>query len=290
MKPLDFGGVTVDRVVEFEGPFFDLSFFPDATAGLIAAEDAWLKPHSLGEHGELIGSIHSYVVRTPHHVVLVDTCMGNDKRRSNPKWSNMQTPWLRGLRAIGVEREDVDFVLCTHLHVDHIGWNTQLSNGRWAPTFPNARYLFNKPEFEAFERLRNHPGIDGSFDDSLLPVLDAGQVQWVETDHAIDDFLWLEPSPGHTPGHLSLNLKAPGGQALFCGDAIHHPVQIAYPEWNSAVCWTPTLSHATRRGIVERLADTSTVLLPAHFATPTAGRIISHGARWRFDPSEIPLP
>ena len=282
MRPLDFGDVTVDRLVEFEGEFFEPDFFPDYSAEAVEAQSDWLRPQFVGQAGELLGSVHSYVVRTRHHIVLVDTCFGNCKSRTNPRWNDMRTPWLAGLRALGVEPEQVDVVMCTHLHPDHVGWNTRLRDGRWVPTFPNARYLFEATDYEAFKRLRAHPGLDGSFDDSIMPVVEAGQAQLVAGDFAIDDTLWLEPLPGHSPGHMGLNLAARGGKALFVGDALHHPVQIAHPEWNSAVCWNPDQSRATRRRVIERLADTATVLLPAHFSTPTAGRVVSNGARWRW--------
>lgn len=286
MKTLDFGGITVDRVVETEGPSFHPGFiFPDATPEAIEGEMPWLRPHFLdADSGRLLMSLHSYVIRTKHHTILVDTCVGNDKERpSTPPWHRRDTAWLDDLRAMGVTPESVDFVMCTHLHVDHVGWNTRLENGRWVPTFPNARYLFHKDEYAHWES-NEMPNVgsgttEGSFEDSVLPVVAAGLADLVGDDHAIDDSLFLEPSAGHTPGHTCLHLKGGNGQGLFTGDMLHHPIQCAYPEWNSRYCFDPARSRATRQSYVERYADTDTQILAAHFPMPVAGRIVSNGPR-----------
>lgn len=284
MKTLNIGDVTVDRLIESEGPFFDPAFFfPDSNPEAIKDQMDWLKPHFMAPDGGLIGSIHTYIIRTDHHTILVDTCVGNHKTRTlNEMWNNQETPWLDNLKAMGVEPEEVDFVLCTHLHVDHVGWNTKKEDGRWVPTFPNAKYLFHKTEYEAWEKERDSPATDGSFDDSVLPVMEAGKAELVAGDHAIDDRLWLEPSPGHTPGHVCLNLQAGGKKALFTGDALHHPVQVAHPEWNSAFCSIPEQSRATRAGLIDRLADTDVAMLAAHFAAPTVGFVRANGTRCKF--------
>jgi glyoxylase-like metal-dependent hydrolase (beta-lactamase superfamily II) len=289
MKPLHFAGITVERLVEAEGPsFFPGFIFPEHDPAALQAEREWLEPRFFdAATGRLVMSLHTYVIRTAHHTILVDTCVGNDKERPSTRpWHRMRTPWLDNLKAMGVAPEAVDFVLCTHLHVDHVGWNTRLENGRWVPTFPNARYLFHKVEYahwEAEARAAGGSGTgDGCFADSVLPVVEAGRARFVDGDHALDDALHLEPTPGHTPGHVCLNLKAGGAGCVFSGDLMHHPVQIAYPEWNSRFCVDPALSRRTRQRFVERHADTETLILAAHFARPTAGRIVSHGGRCRF--------
>lgn len=289
MRTLQFGGVTVDRVVESEGPSYFPSFiFPDATEEGMAAEMAWLLPHFLDPaSGRLLMSLHSYVIRTQHRTVLVDTCVGNDKARpSTPAWHRRDTAWLDDLRALGVPPEAVDVVLCTHLHVDHVGWNTRLEDGRWVPTFPNARYLFHRQEYIHWQTHEMpHVGsgtTEGSFEDSVLPVVAAGLADFVDGDHAIEDGLFLEASPGHTPGHVCLHLDGGGAHALFTGDMMHHPVQIARPDWNSRYCHDADLARATRQSTVARYADTDTRILAAHFPDPVAGRIVSDGGRWRF--------
>ena len=187
---------------------------------------------------------------------------------------------LRDLAAAGVRPEEVDFVLCTHLHVDHAGWNTQLINGRWVPTFPNAKYIFARTEYEFWER-RHLDGSEGPvpnvYDDSILPVMQAGQAVLVDADHQIDDGLWFEPAPGHTPGNVVVNLQSQGATGVLTGDVMHHPLQLIRPEWSSRACEDPVQSAATRRALIERYADTDTLIAPAHFASPTMGHIISKG-------------
>lgn len=289
MTPLQFGDIAVSRVVEAEGP----SFFPgfllvDSNREAIDAESDWLEPRFFDrESGRLVMSVHSYLIRTPHHTILVDTCVGNDKERPSTKpWHRQQTPWLDRLADAGVTPEEIDFVLCTHLHVDHIGWNTRLVGGHWVPTFPNAKYLFHKDEYAFWEKQEATIGSSGAgdrcFEDSVLPVMEAGQATLIDGDHAIDDALWLEPSPGHSPGHVCLNLTGGGRRAVFSGDLMHHPVQTAYPEWNTGFCHDAALSRTTRERFVDRHAETDTIVLAAHFAAPTAGRIVDGGARCRF--------
>ena len=177
-------------------------------------------------------------------------------------------------------------MLCTHLHADHVGWNTRLEGGRWVPTFPNARYIFHRDEYRHWEEHGNvmeGPGSeDGCFEDSVLPVMAAGQVQLVDNDFAIDDRFILEPTPGHSPGHVCIDVQASGGRAILAGDVVHHPIQIARPEWNSRFCVDAERSRASRTDFVARHADTDTLILPAHFASPTAGRIVGNGGRCKF--------
>lgn len=279
----------IDRIVEIEGLGYDPTYFwPDANMQAFERSRDWLVPHfwDVTANG-YIRAIQSFVIRTGRHTILVDGCVGNDKPRpSTPPWDGMKSDWLDQLAAVGVHPGEVDYVLCTHLHADHVGWNTRLENGRWVPTFPNARYVFHRDEYRWWEEHGPEfggPGSsDGAFEDSVLPVMAAGLATLVDNDFALEDRLTLDPTPGHSPGHVCINLRAPDGGAVFSGDVLHHPIQVAYPEWNSRFCMDPDRSRATRQAFVERYADTDTRILAAHFAAPTVGRIVDNGGRCRF--------
>ena len=277
------GEFQISRVVEGEGPLFDpQTFLPDSTPDVIEANADWLIPQYIdSDSGQLILAIQSYIVRTPRHTILVDTCVGNDKPRPmRPMWDMMNGPYLADLAAAGVQPEEVDFVLCTHLHVDHVGWNTRLVDGRWVPTFPNAKYIFAKKEYDFWET-RHREGTQGPvpnvYDDSVLPVMEAGQAVLVDMDHQIGDGMWFEPAPGHTDGNVVVNLQSNDASAVLSGDVMHHPLQLVRPEWSSRACEDRALSAITRRALIERYADTDTLIAPAHFASPSMGHIVSKG-------------
>ena len=290
MRQIQLGDVRIDRVLELEGlGYAPDAFFPDATIEGFEGERDWLIPHFWDDEAKTyIRSIQSFVVRTERHTVLVDACVGNHKSRpSTPAWDGMTSGWMDQLTGLGVHPEEIDFVLCTHLHADHVGWNTRLENGRWVPTFPNAKYVIHKDEYSHWETgddgVEGPGSADGAYDDSVLPVIEAGLVEVVGNDFAIDDAFTLEPTPGHSPGHCCFNLHGGGRHAVVSGDAIHHPIQVAYPEWNSRFCMDAEMSRATRKSFVERHADTDTLILAAHFPTPTAGRIVDNGPRCKFE-------
>ena len=291
MKALQFGEITVERCIESEGPsFFPGFIFPNYDQDAFEAEcHNWLKPYFVdAESGRLLMSLHSYIIKTPMHTIIVDTCVGNHKHRPDTNaWHMKDGPFLNKMIAMGVAPESVDFVMCTHLHVDQVGWNTKLEDGRWVPTFPNAKYLFHEDEYAHWETEEMSEGAGNTrraaYEDSVLPIVNAGQAIIVNDGHQLEDSIHVESSPGHTPGHAFLRLECPNGGAVFTGDCMHHPVQVAYPEWNSRYCFDPEKSAATRREIVERCADTDTVVLAAHFAEPVAARIISKGDRWKLD-------
>lgn len=172
--------------------------------------------------------------------------------------------------------------MCTHLHSDHVGWNTQLRDGRWVPTFPNAKYIFARTEWEAFEALhRKHP--QPQILDSVLPVMEAGQAELVSGDFALDDEVWLEPSPGHTPGHVCVRLGSQGKGAVITGDCIHSPVQCLEPQWKMRADSDAALAKATRRNFLERCCDSGTAVLATHFPGPSIGRIVRRGEAFWFD-------
>lgn len=290
MRPLTLGPVRIDTVVENAAvPLRFAEFLPDSRPEDIEAAAAWLRPHLADAsltHGLL--SFHSYVLRTERCTILVDACIGNDKERGgHPAFHRLNTPWLDELHAIGVAPESIDYVLCTHLHADHVGWNTRLLDGRWVPTFPRARYLFARTEYE--HRLagwRTDPQYAlGMFADSILPVVEAGQALIVDDGYELEGLLTLEPAPGHTPGNIVIRLGRLGAtnSAVFSGDVIHHPLQVRFPEWSAAFCEDPLRSADCRRQFVMSQAETPTLILPAHFPAPTAGHIRRDGARWRYE-------
>ena len=284
------GDLEIHRAIESEVPIFDtFTFFPDATRDVVEANKDWLMPRYIDPKTiEIILCIQSYIIKTSHHTILVDTCVGNHKSRpARPSWHMQNAPFIEELANVGVHPEEVDFVLCTHLHVDHVGWNTKLVDGRWVPTFPNAKYIFSRNEYELWESRHEHGEavpVPLVYEDSVLPIVEAGQAIIVEDTHQIDDGMWLEPAPGHTPGHVMLNLKSREETALMSGDAIHHPIQLIRPEWSSRACEDPHMSAVSRTKMLERVADTNTLLCPAHFGSPTMGHVISHpngGFRYR---------
>jgi glyoxylase-like metal-dependent hydrolase (beta-lactamase superfamily II) len=294
MKTQTIGDIRIDRVVDMEAPFAALDYLvPGAPPDLIAANADWLKPDFVGAGtDQLILGFQSFLVRTPRHTILVDGCIGNDKEREErPPWHRRQGPWLDNLRALGVEPEDIDIVTCTHLHADHVGWNTRKVDGRWVPTFPNARYVFARTEYEHWEaeatRLRADPAQPplnhGSFDDSVLPVVEAGRAVLVESDHQIDDGIWLEPAPGHTPGNVVIQVQDPRGRAVLIGDVMHTVAQLAAPQHSSRFCEDPAQSAATRTKLIDAIAETDTLMLGAHIPTPTVGRVERNGDAFRYD-------
>lgn len=273
------GEVRVTRVQELEAPGLRW-LLPDATPENLKQID-WIGPF-LAPDGEALASVHALVVEAPGRTVVVDTCVGNDKERSIPAWSGLQTRFLQDLQAAGPGVDAVDAVVCTHLHVDHVGWNTRWVDGRWEPTFPNARYLLGRVEWEHWSR-EDDADTRQILGDSVRPVFDAGQVDLVESDHRICDELWLEPTPGHTPGHVSVRIASRGEQAVITGDLMHHPGQIAHPEWCAVVDSDRDGALETRRSFLARYADTPTLVIGTHFAGPTAGRLVRDGDAFRLD-------
>jgi len=281
MATIRLGEVSVTSVVEIgRSSFPTASMLPDSTPDAIAAHHAWLKPHFYDEAvGDLGSRIQTFVVRTPRHTVLIDTCVGNDKDRAgNALWHMRAGTYLDDLEAAGVRPADVDYVVCTHLHVDHVGWNTRRVEGRWLPTFPRAKYVFAGEEWEYWRHEQ-----DLCIADSVVPVVEAGQAMLVDGHHAVDPWLSFEPSPGHTPGHVCVRLSTGAGEAVFTGDLMHRTVQVAEPQWSSRFCYDPKRAAVTRREFVERHADSGVLVLAAHFPRP--GYIVREGGGTRFVPA-----
>ena len=263
------GKVKISRVVEMEVTGGSRFILPDATRDACSGY-RWMFPHFMDDAGNLVMSIHALVVDTGERRIVVDTCIGNDKERDIPTWSHLQTSFLRDLEAAGYPRESIDTVLCTHLHVDHVGWNTMLVDGEWLPTFPNARYLVGETEWRYWD------GQDSSATvlvDSVRPVVDAGLVDFVAVDHVVCDEVRLEPTPGHTPGHVSVRISSAGSEALITGDCIHHPCQMTRTDWCSSADYDQVQGRATRETLLERMVDSDVLVIGTHFATPTAGHV-----------------
>ena len=282
MTPLVLGRLRVVAVVERAGPTRPTWLLPDAVPEAVERHRAWLAPHFLDDKGRLLQSIHTFVVQAPGLTVLIDTCVGNDKDRGGrAPFHMMRTTFLDDLRAAGVAPESVDVVVCTHLHVDHVGWNTRLDGGRWVPTFPRARHLFARREWEHWASERDDD-TRRIMADSVTPVQDAGLADLVDMEHRVSGEIWLEPTPGHTPGHVSVRLRSGDGEAVITGDLMHHPIQMAEPQWATPFDTDAEQAGKTRRAFCERYADSEVTVLGTHFNHPTAGRVVRHGQAWRF--------
>ena len=286
MKQIRLGDVTIDAIYEDSGAFISpFEMMPAATPEDIARHMPWLAPTFYDPVAEkLILMFQSFILRTPHHTILIDSCIGEDKQRANPHFHMRKWPWLANLKALGLTPEDIDIVMCTHLHPDHVGWNTQLRDGRWVPTFPNARYVFAETEFGFWSEL-NKKGAkysDGCIDDSVLPVVEAGQADIVADDYAFSDEIWFEQTPGHTPGHVSIGLKSAGTNAIVSGDVVHTPVQCREPGWSAVGCSDRVQSADTRRSFLDRYCETDTLVMTGHFPSPSVGHVCRHGDSFDF--------
>ena len=275
------GDVSITRVIESETPWDGTLLLPEATAANVRKERDWLHPTFTDDAGLLRMSIHAFVIASRGKRIVVDTCIGNDKERPIPEWNRKQWPFLANLEQAGYPRESVDLVLCTHLHVDHVGWNTMLRGGRWVPTFPNATYLIGGTEWDFFSTAEE-PFLKGPVDDSVRPVVAAGMSQLVDDAHRLTDEVWLESTPGHTPGHFSVRISSRGEEAVITGDLMHHPILCRYPEWDNKFDYDGPRAKKTRRAFCERYADSGVLVLGTHFATPSAGRIRKQDDAYRF--------
>lgn len=266
------GDVQITRIVEMEVTGGSRFILPDATREACLPY-GWMQPHFMDAEGNLVMSIHALVVDTGERRIVVDTCIGNDKQRSVPNWTNLQTSFLEDLEAAGYPRESIDTVLCTHLHVDHVGWNTMLVGGRWVPTFPNARYLLARPEFEYWDAAESDALNDGVMGDSVRPVVEAGLVDLIDWEHQVCREVSLKPTPGHTPGHVSIRIRSNGEEALITGDCFHHPCQMTRVDWCSSADYDQAEGRRTREKFLAEYADSGVLIIGTHFATPTAGHV-----------------
>lgn len=273
------GKVRITKVVELETVGSTRFILPLAGREEIQRLP-WLIPHFANDEGRLKMSIHSLLLETPEHRIIVDTGLGNDKQGRNvPAWNNRQDPFLEKLTAAGLAPESIDTVLCTHLHVDHVGWNTKLVDGTWLPTFANARYVFGRTEFDYWRDHSSDPAHAAVFADSVKPIADAGKAELVADDIRLTDEITLIPTPGHSPGHMSVHIRSGGEQGLLTGDVAHHPCQMHHLDWSATVDTDPKQSADTRRELFSRFADTPTLVIGGHFG---AGHIVRDGDAFKF--------
>ena len=266
------GEVRVTRVVETQAELPPEGLLPEATAEALEPHMSWLKPGFLTADGKLVLSIHALLIEVGSRRILVDTCIGE---HSIPGFEMLEpnAGFLDELSAAGFPRESIDTVICTHMHFDHVGWNTMKQGDRWLPTFPNARYLFARAEWDHWSQQRNTP-YASTLDASVQPIIDAGLADLVETDHKVCDEVWLEPSPGHTPGHVCVHIGSAGQRAFITGDMTHHPVQWAEVDWKMTADTDSDQAAATRRRVIDTYADGETLVIGTHYAAPCAGHIV----------------
>jgi glyoxylase-like metal-dependent hydrolase (beta-lactamase superfamily II) len=284
---LTLGQVTIHQVIEQEIPVIDFrQFFPALTDEMFERHRSWLEPRFLDPAtGKILLRIQSYVVTTPHHNVLIDTCIGNHKQRpTRPFWHLLDSPrYETNLAAAGLSPADIDFVMCTHLHIDHVGWNTRLKNGRWVPTFPNATYIMAERELLHWhERYLKDPEACPWIGDSVIPVVDAKRAQLVKSNHVLEDLVQLVPTPGHTIDHFSVKVGQSGAIAIVTGDMIHSPLQALYPELGMFADFDSRQAGDTRRQMFEQYCDTDTLFCTAHFPVQSIGHIRRSGETFRF--------
>jgi glyoxylase-like metal-dependent hydrolase (beta-lactamase superfamily II) len=274
------GDIAIHRVVEQEGSFFPaMEFFPSLTPQLLEENLSWLQPQFVDAAGKVVLCVQSYLVRTAHHNILIDGCVGNHKSRpTRPAWHMMASDrYEKNLAATGIGVGDIDYVMCTHLHADHVGWNTRLDNGRWVPTFPKAKYLFSDRELAHWTaKEKEDPAAHPWITDSVLPIVAAKRSETVKSDHALNELVRLIPTPGHTIDHFSVHVGKPGRDAVIAGDMIHSPLQARYPELGMRADYDSVQAGQSRRKVFERFCDSPTLLCTVHFPSPSVGRV----ARW----------
>jgi glyoxylase-like metal-dependent hydrolase (beta-lactamase superfamily II) len=273
------GGVTVTSVLELPPLLADPARFIQTTREEISKHD-WLRPEFADEDGRIKLNFQAFIVDTGDARIIVDPCFGNDKPRVKTAFTMLNGPFLERLEIAGYPPESIDYILCTHLHADHCGWNTRLVDGRWKPTFPNAAYLFAKTEYKHLrtDKRGDAPAI---LQDSVRPIVDAGLAALVEPDHVIAAEVRLEPTPGHTPGHCSVIIASEGQEAVITGDALHHPVQVATPDVGDNFCWDGEIAASTRRRLLHRVADRGALLLGSHFSGPVGIYLQRDGDAWK---------
>ena len=290
MKTLNIGDISINKVLDGVERFPAVNAFPDIDIEIFNQHKSWM--HSFYDFNSqmLILSMHSYLIQTPSLNILIDTCIGNDKNRVGQgpiyktnegilsHWNNRSSNYLENLEAYELTLEDIDIVMCTHMHADHVGWNTRLVDDRWVPTFPNAKYLFSPLELDTLQKESPNPFdqyLRLVYDDSVLPIIQSGQAEMIEESTDLGRNINLIKSPGHSPGHYCLEVNSKKGNAMLTGDILHNPIQVTCPSMSTMFCDDPQQSNQTRIKLVDELTDSNTIVLAAHFADTSAGVIES---------------
>jgi glyoxylase-like metal-dependent hydrolase (beta-lactamase superfamily II) len=289
MSVFTVGQASIARIEETYLPvYLPRDIFPEWNDAIAAEHAYWLAPNHYDPAKNLIKlSVHSWLLQVGGKKILIDACCGNHKvRPTRPFWNMLDTPYLDRLAAAGARPEDIDYVMCTHLHHDHVGWNTQLRDGRWVPTFPNARYVISKSDFEYYRKLDADPNNTepvefGTFRECVLPVVEAGRADLVAGPHRLNEHIEIVPAPGHSAGHVVFRLESQGARAVFIGDVLHHLMQVYYPHWNFPKNADVEQARASRLMVLEHCAATGALMLPAHVGAPFAGHIEATGKGFR---------
>jgi glyoxylase-like metal-dependent hydrolase (beta-lactamase superfamily II) len=283
MKTWRVGRVEITRLVEVWKWEDDIWMVLEGAKPSIVLTQPWLLPDHATPQGRMFINFQAFVLKAGKRRIMIDTCVGADREREFPVFTHMQTTFLEDLASIGITPAYIDTVLCTHLHFDHVGWNTRLVDGRWEPTFPRARYLFSRKEYDHWMMLRETGGYQAvnHLRDSIDPVVAAGLVDYVAHDHQISDEVRLLPTPGHTPDHVSVYISSQGEQAVITGDLMHHPIQLAMPAHAATFDMDKSTGSKTRVEFVSRFQEKPVLIIGSHFADPGAGYIVRHGDAWK---------
>ena len=274
------GDVSVTKIVELTSASLGAYILPDASAAELQ-KIQWIGPF-LDSDSRMVLSFHSLIVQTTDRLVIVDTCIGNEKARNYPRWNQMQTSFRGDLEDAGFQEDAFDTVLCTHMHVDHVGWNTYRHEDQWLPTFKNARYLYAREEWDHWQ-VESQEEYGSVIEDSVQPIFDLGLADLVESTHQVSDEIRLVPTPGHTPGHVSVHIKSRGEEAIITGDIFHHPCQIAHPAWCATADSDQEAALRTRQAFLKEYSDRPILCIGTHFAGVTAGKLVSDGDAYRLD-------
>lgn len=291
MQVFKVGKATITRIEETYLPVYPVAdIFPEFSEADLKEHGHWLAP----DHYEIASkkiklSVHSWLIQVDGKKILIDGCCGNHKSRpTRPHWNMLNEPWLDRLATAGARPDEIDMVMCTHLHHDHLGWNTQLRDGKWVPTFPNARYVFSKVDFDYFQQLdvdaATTPAEFGTFRECVVPVVEAGRADLVTGPHKLNEFIDILPAGGHSPGHFVFKMDFGGKPTMITGDVFHHLLQVFYPDWNFPKNSDADEARVSRRRVFEDCAATGAMVFPGHVGSPFAGYIekTATGFRPRF--------